>query len=185
MRPTKPRLLPLPAGEIPEELLRYTGSRPGEPVLNIYATLARHPKLAKRWLVFGAHVLGKSALPPRERELVILRTGFRCQSEYEWGQHVRIGKAAGLSDEEIKRIAKGPDAPGWSERDTALLRASDELHDDCCITDATWQALGQWYGEQALLDLIFAIGQYRLVCMALNSLGIQREPGVPGFAETL
>jgi alkylhydroperoxidase family enzyme len=178
-------MLPLPASEIPEELLKYTGSRPGQPVLNIYATIARHPGLAKRWLVFGAHVLGKSTLPARERELVILRTGWRCQSEYEWGQHTRIAKAAGLSDDEIKRIAKGPEAPGWSERDVSLLRATDELHDDCCIAEPTWQALCKHYNEQELLDLIFAIGQYRLVCMALNSLGVQREPGTPGFAQTV
>ena len=185
MRPTTPRMLPLPVSEIPEEVLKYSGAAPGKPVLNIYATVARHPKLAKRWLLFGAHVLGKSTLPPRERELVILRTGWRCQSEYEWGQHTRVGKQAGLTADEIKRIAKGPEAPGWSALDATLLRATDELHDDCCISDATWQALSASYGEQQLLDLIFAIGQYRLVCMALNSLGVQREPGTPGFAETL
>jgi len=185
MRPKEPRLQPLPASEVPEELQKYTGAAPGAPVLNIYATLARHPKLAKRWLVFGTHVLGKSTLDARARELVILRIGYRCQSEYEWGQHVRIGRAAGLTDEEIKRIAKGPDATGWAPFDATLLRAADELHDDCCITDATWRALAERYSEQQLIDLIFAIGQYTLVCMALNSLGVQREPGTLGFAETL
>lgn len=185
MRPKTPRMLPLPASEIPEELLPYAGSRPGEPVLNIYATLARHPKLAKRWLVFGAHVLAKSTLPARERELVVLRTGYLCKSEYEWGQHVRIGKMTGLTDAEIARIAKGPSASGWSERDAALLRAADELHEDCCIGDATWNALRKHYGEQELLDLVFTIGQYTLVSMALNTLGVQREPGVPGFDETV
>ena len=185
MRLKTPRLSPLPESEVPEELHKYAGSGPGRPMLNIYRTVARHPKLAKRWLVFGAHVLGKSSLPARERELVILRTGFLCKSEYEWGQHVRIAKASGLNDEEIKRIAKGPDAPGWSANDAALLRAADELYEDCFISDATWQALSASYDEQQLLDLIFAIGQYTMVCMALNSLGVQLEPGMKGFEGVL
>ncbi|HMI93555.1 MAG TPA: carboxymuconolactone decarboxylase family protein [Polyangiales bacterium] len=175
MRPTQPRLAPLPPDQIPEEILKYAGGGPGKPVLNIYATVARHPKLAKRWLVFGSHVLGKSTLSARERELVILRTGHLCKSAYEWGQHVRIGKAAGLTDAEIQGIMEGPDAPGWDAFDAVLLRAADELHADSCISDSTWQALAARYSEQQLLDLIFAIGQYTLVCMALNSLGVQLE----------
>jgi 4-carboxymuconolactone decarboxylase len=183
-RLNKPRVEMLPSEEVPEEVRKYAGAGPNRPVLNIYRTIARHPGLAKRWLVFGSHVLGKSTLDARTRELVILRTGWRCQSEYEWGQHSRIGKAAGLSDEEIKRIAQGPEAAGWSDFDRALLRAADELHDDSFISDATWQELTKRFNEQQMIDLIFAVGQYTLVSMALNSLGVQLEPGTPGFAET-
>lgn len=183
-RLSEPRVHPLPDAEVPDEVRKYAGVRPDGSVLNIYRTLARHPKLAKRWLVFGTHVLSKSTLSARERELVILRTGWLCRSEYEWGQHARIGKAAGLGADEIKRIAQGPDAPGWSAFDATLLRAADELHADQFITDATWQALRERYDEQQVIDLIFAIGQYTLVCMALNSLGVQLEPGTPGFAQT-
>lgn len=175
MRPSQPRLAPLPKDQIPEELLKYTGADQGRPVLNIYATVARHPKLAKRWLVFGSHVLSKSTLSARDRELVILRTGHLCKSAYEWGQHVRIARQVGISEDEIKRIQDGPDAPGWSPFEAVLLRAADELYEDTCISDATWQALAARYSEEQLLDLIFAIGQYTLVCMALNSLGVQLE----------
>jgi alkylhydroperoxidase family enzyme len=184
MRLTTPRLSPLPQDQIPEEIRKYTGARPGQPVLNVYATVARHAKLAKRWLVFGAHVLAKNSLSNRERELVILRTGWRCNSEYEWGQHVRIGREAGLSVEEVKRIALGPDAPGWDPFDATLLRAADELHDDQFLSDATWGALCTRYGEEQMLDLIFTIGQYTLVSMVLNTLGVQLEAGTPGFAAT-
>lgn len=149
--------------------------------LNIFTTLIHHPKLMKRWQVFGSHVLNKSTLPPRDRELLILRIGWLCRCEYEFGQHVVIGKEAGLSDEEIERIARGPDATGWEPFDATLLRAADELHGDAFLSDETWQALAQRYDTRQLIDVVFTVGQYNLVSMALNSLGVQLDEGFPGF----
>ena len=115
----KLRLVPLPPSEWTDEVREALGPRTVEGrALNIYTTLAHHPELLKRWLVFGAHILG-------ERELLILRTGYRCQSEYEWGQHARIARMVGLSDEEIRRITQGPDAPQWEPGEALLLRAAD------------------------------------------------------------
>jgi alkylhydroperoxidase family enzyme len=176
MRLDKPRVAPLTVDEIDPELRVRFGDGP---VLNIFRTLANHPGLMKRWLVFGNHVLSKSTLPARERELLILRIGWLCQAGYEWGQHVVIGKAAGLSDEEIARIAKGPSAAEWSAADRALLRATDELHEDAFISDATWSELAGTWSTQQLMDLVFTVGQYNLVSMALNSLGVQPELGLP------
>jgi alkylhydroperoxidase family enzyme len=176
MRLQKPRVAPLADDQLEPELKVRFGNGP---ILNIFRTLANHPGLAKRWLVFGNHVLAKSTLPARERELLILRIGWLCRAGYEWGQHVVIGKASGLSDEEIARIAKGPDAKGWSEGDRALLRATDELHADAFIGDATWAELSKTWSTQQLMDLVFTVGQYNLVSMALNTLGVQPEPGLP------
>ena len=117
----------------------------------------------------------------RERELLILRIGWLCQAEYEWGQHVVFGKGAGLTDEEIARIKEGPDAKGWAPFDAALLRAADELHADAFISDATWAALSARYSTEQLMDVVFAVGQYNLVSMALNTFGVQLDKGVKGF----
>ncbi len=188
MRLTQPRIEPLPTEQIPEELRRYVSAGSAGsmgPILNVYRTVARHAKLAKRWLVFGTHVMAKSSLSHRERELLILRTGFLCRSEYEWGQHAVIGKLAGISDAELVRIGLGPDAPGWSAFEAALLRAADELHEDSFVSDATWQALRAQYGEEQMLDLLFTVGQYTLVSMVLNSCGVQLEPGTAGWPEEL
>jgi 4-carboxymuconolactone decarboxylase len=57
----------------------------------------------------------------RDRELVILRAGYNWKAGYEWAQHKRIGLDCGLTEEEIERIKAGPDAPGWSANDKALL----------------------------------------------------------------
>jgi 4-carboxymuconolactone decarboxylase len=181
-RPAAARLAPLAPDEQDEqarELLAGAG-RPGTPASNIFTTLVRHPGLFRRWLPFGGKLLS-GKLPPRDRELLILRTGWRCRSEYEWGQHVLIGREVGLTDEEIRRIQTGPDAPGWSEAEVRLLRAVDELHDDAGISDATWAALTDHYDEPQLIEVPMVVGHYHLVAFTLNSLGVQREPGVPGF----
>jgi alkylhydroperoxidase family enzyme len=155
------------------ELLQPNGSK-SRP-LNIFLTLVRHPKLFKRWQVFGSHVLAKSSLPARERELVILRTGHLCKSGYEFHQHTRIGLQAGLTSDEIAKLQR--DDAEWTGKDAALIRAADELHADQFISDATWQALSKDWNQQQLMDLVFAIGQYTLVSMALNTFGVQIESG--------
>jgi alkylhydroperoxidase family enzyme len=182
MTSASPRLSPLPESEWTSEIREILPRGLGKGrVLNIFTTLAHHPKLLKRWLVFGNHVLFKSSLSPREREMAILRTGKLCNSEYEWGQHVVIGRQVGLTDGEIRRIAEGSDAPGWTEHEANLLRAVDELHRDYRISDATWSALSTHYDKQQLLDLVFAVGQYTMVSMALRTLGVELDEGIEGF----
>lgn len=177
VRPTSPRLAPLDGDALDEE----TRSLVGESPFNIFRTLARHPKLLKRWLVFGNHVLAKSTLPERERELVILRVGWNCRAAYEFGQHRVIGLRSGLNDDEVEALCAEPSAHEWSDDDLALIAAADELVADQCITDDTFAALSQRWNEHQLLDLIFTVGQYTLVSMALNSLGVELDDGLEGF----
>lgn len=172
-----PRIPPLPAeGRDPrtEELLASI-RQPDGTELNIFATLARHPKLFKRWSAFGGTLLYGGVLPSRARELLILRTGYLCRAPYEWGQHVTIGLAAGLTEEEIARVADGPDADGWSADEALLLRATDELHTDSRIGDATWAALAERWDDQQLIEVCMVVGQYHLVSFTLNSLGVEPE----------
>jgi alkylhydroperoxidase family enzyme len=186
MRLSKPRVAPLEPADWNDEQkeLMSRFDRPGSPsASNIFRTLAHHPELMRRWLVFGNHILGKSTLPPRERELLILRVGWLCRAGYEWGQHVVIGKRTGLTDEEIARVPVGPDAPGWEPFDAVLLRAADELCGDAFLSDATWQALGERYDTKQLMDVVFTVGQYNLVSMALNTLGVQLDAGIEGLPE--
>jgi len=172
-----PRIPPLPAEGRDPRTEEYLASlrQPDGTELNIFATLARHPKLFKRWSAFGGTLLYGGVLPARERELLILRTGYLCRAPYEWGQHVVIGRAAGLTDEEIARVAAGPDADGWSPDEALLLRATDELHADSRIGDATWAALAARWDDQQLIEVCMVVGQYHLVSFALNSLGVEPE----------
>jgi len=183
MRLSAPRITPLDEKDWSDEA-REQLSRTAESgrVYNIFSTLARYPKLLKRWLPFANHVLFKSALPPRAREILILRIGWLCRAEYEWAQHVVIGRRAGLTDADLQRIADGPDAPGWEPFEAALLRAADELHRDAFVSQATWAALAARYGTEQLMDVIFTVGQYTLISMALNTLGVALDPGLEGFS---
>jgi 4-carboxymuconolactone decarboxylase len=178
MRLEKPRLDPLDLEEIDSD----TRSRFGDgKVLNIFRTLAHHPKLMKRWLVFGNHILAKNSLSARDRELAILRVGWLRKAEYEWGQHAEIALNSDITRDEIKRVTLGPDAEGWGDREVAVLRATDELVNDAFIGDETWKALSSFFNKEQLMDLVFTVGQYNLVSMALNTLGVQLEEGVEGF----
>ena len=182
MKLGKPRLEPIPPEDWTDEIKKTLQPNVDKgTVFNIFKTLAHHPDLFRRWLVFGNHVLFKSSLAARERELVILRIGWLCEAEYEWAQHVVIGKEAGLSQEEIDRIKGGPNARGWNEPDRLLLQATDELRRDAFVQDATWSGLSQHFDKKQLMDLVFAVGQYNLVSMALNTLGVQLDEGLEGF----
>lgn len=180
--PTSPRIPPLTPDEQDDQAreLLAGAAAPGAPAANIFTTLVRHPGLFRRWLPFGGKLLA-GKLTARDRELLILRTGWRCRSAYEWGQHVLIARKSGITDEEIERIKSGPDAPGWDAFDAALLRAADELHDDHVISDATWATLAARYDERQLIEVPMVVGHYHLVAFTLNSLGVQREPGVPAM----
>jgi 4-carboxymuconolactone decarboxylase len=172
-----PRLEPLPQGEIGEVALRairdlqeVNGNAADVPVNSDFATLGRHPELLAAFLDFGVKFLADTALPPRERELAILRTGWLCGAPFEFGEHVRIGKEAGLTSEEIDRVKQGSLAPGWSELDRAVLKACEELHSDSMISDATWVVLEKHFDERQLIELPILAGQYHKVAYIQNTM---------------
>jgi len=183
--PAAPRIPPLPPDEQDEqarELLAQVqiADAPDAPTANIFSTLVRHPGLFRRWLPFGGKLLA-GKLPARERELLILRTAWLCQAEYEWAQHAVIGRAVGLSDAEIDRVRDGPDAAGWDPFEVTLLCAADELHASARIDEATWNELTSRYDEQQLIEVPMLVGAYHMVAFTLNALGVPLEAGVEGF----
>lgn len=147
-------------------------------MLNIFKTLLNHPDAMRGFMGWGSYVLSKkNTLPSREREMVVLRTGFLCGSGYEWTQHVPIGQRAGLSDAEIIAIKQGADAPAWSAADAALIRACDELHARQFISDSTWKVLKTHFSDKQCMDVVFTAGQYTQVSMLLNTFGVQLDEG--------
>jgi alkylhydroperoxidase family enzyme len=145
--------------------------------LNLMGTQLLHPALAKAALPLNAHVAKGITVSTRVRELLILRIAWLQRSEYEYVQHIRQGRLAGLTDAEIDRVQQGPDAPGWDPLDAELLRAVDELHKVACIQDATWARLAAHFDTRQLMDLVYIVGCYGVVSMFCNTCKVALEPG--------
>jgi len=165
--------------------LRPPGSAPrpagaARPASNILGTFAWHPDLAKAFFTFNSHLF-RSTLTARHREIVTVRVGWLRHAEYEWAQHVRMAKNVGLTDEEVDAINAGPESPVWGPPDAAVLRAVDELVNDRYISDATWKQLSDHLDRKQVMDLAFTVGAYDLLGMAMNSFGLQLDPGLAEF----
>jgi 4-carboxymuconolactone decarboxylase len=148
--------------------------------LNIFRTMVRHRGLADRFNRFGGYLLFKGLLPAREREIVILRVGWRCGSVYEFGQHTVMSKPAGITDEEIRRLAE-ESTDGWSEGDRDLVVFADELCGTNTVSDPTWERLASRWSDEQMIELLLLGGFYRMVSGFLNGAGVQLDDGVPGW----
>jgi alkylhydroperoxidase family enzyme len=142
--------------------------------LNLLGLFAHHPALTRAYNAFTGHLLFATTLSTRQRELVVLRVAAVRGAEYEWRQHVPLAGDAGLDRDEIARVAAGPGA-GWDGLDRALLTAVDELIADATISDATWDELRAHLDEQQLMDLVFTVGGYDALAMAMRAFRIELD----------
>jgi alkylhydroperoxidase family enzyme len=178
------RIEPLPIEEWPSEMtdalpaITRAGASPlqeAQKVKNALGTLAHHPALAGAWLQFNAQVLRATTLTERQRELLILRVTVLRKSTYNWAEHVLIARRSGLNDDDIARVAYGPDAPYWDPLEAALLRSVDELVADGVVSDETWAMLAQHLEPRQLLDLIFLVGAYETVGWMARSFALDMD----------
>jgi alkylhydroperoxidase family enzyme len=140
--------------------------------LNALGLFAHHPALTHAFNTFNGHVQFATTLTTRQRELLILRVAALRSSDYEWAQHVILGRDAGLADDEMAAIAEGPDARYWSPVERALLQATDELLATATVTDATYAALAAELDTQQLIDVVFTVGCYDTVAMAFRTFDV-------------
>ncbi|SHM66067.1 carboxymuconolactone decarboxylase family protein [Cryptosporangium aurantiacum] len=142
---------------------------------NLLGVLANHPALTTAFLQFNGHLLYGSPLPGRYRELVVLRVAWLRRCDYEWAQHVIQAYGVGISDDEIDRVADGPDAPGWTALERALLTATDELLDEGAIGGVTWRELHAELDDQQLLDVVFTVGTYDMLAKAMRTVEVELD----------
>lgn len=168
LRPPNPRHRPMPTKDRPK-------------ALNTLGTFAHHPELARAYFTFNGHLLLATTLSERQRELVVMRVAALRQSSYEWYQHLFVARDAGLTDEEVGRIAYGPDAPLWSPLEAAILRAVDELTLDGGISASTWEVLAAEFDTRQLLDLVFTAGGYDILARLFKSFDLTIDDDIPAL----
>ena len=139
---------------------------------NILATLVRHPDLTRAYLKFNAYLLIDSALPARPREVALLRIVHLRDCAYLWSHHVPLAQRAGLTAAEIDAIHHGEVT---NAQDRVVVRAADELNQNSTISDTTWAELGRHFDDRQRMDLVFTVGGYCLLAMAVNTFGIEDE----------
>jgi alkylhydroperoxidase family enzyme len=184
--PKPPRIAPLEppyAPGVEEKLRKWMPPNSGLEPLALFRTLQVHGELASRMRPLGAGILGHGLVEPRLREIMIHRTCARCGAEYEWGVHaVAFGKPLGLSDEQLAATVHGdPDDPIWSERERAVLRLADELHDTAGASDATFTELQAYFAPEQILELVVTAGWYHTISFTINAARVQREPWAMRF----
>lgn len=157
-----------PAATPPEELAERVRTLP-----EIVRTWLRHPDLFACETELGIQLLVRGALPPRDRELAILRIAWLCQAPYEWGEHVIVAKKVGITSAEIERVTQGAAAAGWNAHERAILSAVEELHAGATLSDATWAVLAASYDDRQLIELPILIGQYQTVAYYQNALRLR------------
>lgn len=175
---TRPRVEPLPHDDA---VAAAEGA--GVPTLfadlNVFRVLLRHPKLAKPVHDLLLALLVRPSLDPRLRELVIMRLGWCTGSVYEWTQHWPIALRSNLTEDEVLAVREWPATDGFGPAERAVLTATDETLRDGRISDETWAACTEHLGDDAArLELVAAIGTWRMIAALLRTLDVPLEDGV-------
>ena len=143
--------------------------------LNVLGFLAHHPALATAYHHFNGHVLFATTITPRQRELLVLRVAALRDAAYEWAQHALIAADVGIPPEEVERIRTGAVTEGWAPLDAALLAAAGELVRDARIAEPTYATLAAELDTQQLMDVVFTVGAYDLLAMAMRTFDVELD----------
>lgn len=175
MRPTAPRIRPLPTADFTDAQARVLGSGRGDPIneLHFVRTLVQHLDLYKRFVPFARGLVSETSLSPRHREILTLRTLALTGEHYESGHHDQMACDAGLVRTEIEAARAG--GAGLESFERRLAQAAEELVRTYCLSDATWAALARQYTTEQMIELHFTVGNYVLMSMLTISVGMQSE----------
>lgn len=149
--------------------------------LSVFRILLHNPRLSKAVYGLLSTLLWGGTLDGRLRELVIMRLGWATRSDYEWTQHWRVATGMGIPEADLLGVRDWERYPAYSELDRAVLRATDETLRDGAIGDATWTELASTLDHRQLLELVCAIGNWRLFSSLLRSVDVPLEDGVASW----
>ncbi len=152
---------------------------------HLYRTLLRNSRVFRAFLKFNATVMPGGQLTRRQTEIAILRVAWKTRCYYEWSQHVDIGTRAGLTAEDIIKVARGGELGGWVDPECAILEGVDEWVDDHVISSGVWERLAKHFDESLLIEFTLMVGGYVALAGVLNSVGVQLERQVGQAVEAV
>lgn len=149
---------------------------------NMPLTFARHPQLSRAVFEFSRHIQESAEIPARLREIIIMRVAWLNRTDYVWGQHNQMMRRLEMGDEHVQGIKAGPDAPVWSADERLVLRVVDELVKTRKVADGAWKALADRFSTKQILDILAVVGQYSMLALLFNAIGLRLEPRFKEFA---
>ncbi|MEO6092826.1 MAG: carboxymuconolactone decarboxylase family protein [Novosphingobium sp.] len=183
------RIAPLAENELNDDALEISrklrlafGIPEDGEVPELLRTMLRHPGLFKVQMDMGMELAGKGAIPPRDREIAVLRNAWLIGAPYEWGEHVDLAKRYGMTAEEVARTITGSSAPEWTEHEAAICKGVEELQADAMISDATWAVLAKTWDETQLMEFPILVGQYTSTAFLQNSVRVRLAEDNPGLS---
>jgi alkylhydroperoxidase family enzyme len=150
--------------------------------LNLLGLQAHHPPLTAAYNTLIGHLLYASTITARQRELLVLTVAALRDSQYLWAQHAESADDAGITAVEVDRVKAGPAAEGWSPMEAALLGAATDLVQGARIGDASWTTLAAELDSRQLMDVVFTVGAYDLLAMALRSFDVELDDDLRDWA---
>lgn len=179
------RIAPLKPNEwTPEarEFLEATIGAEKAATFNMPRTFARHPQLIRALFDFNRNVQQSAEISPRLREIIIMRVAWLNRIDYVWGQHNQMMRALKMGEEYIQAVKAGADDPVWSAEERSVLKVVDELVRTRELTDVAWKGLAERYSSKQILDILAVLGQYSMLAIVFNAVGLQLEPQFKEFA---
>ncbi|MBJ7332074.1 MAG: carboxymuconolactone decarboxylase family protein [Solirubrobacteraceae bacterium] len=175
------RIAPLPepwSEEDEASILRWRHPENHHDPLLLTRVLQRHPKIARRLRDMGQSIYLSGQLDAHDRQVAIMRICALVRCEYEWGGQAAFwGPRTGLSEADCDALVlSSADDVRWTEREVAVIAAVDELEETGSWGEDTWATLRTWHSEEAMLELLAAIGWYRTICTYCNTLALDLEP---------
>lgn len=182
-----PRIEAIPDAAIPDELRAVVnetraslGLGPAKPLPEYTRLVAKNPTVFRPHMEMGTAIFS-GQIPPRERELAVLRVAWVSGAPFEWGEHVNIARRVGITRDEIERVTRGSAAAGWTKHESAIIRGVDELILDQVLYDQTYETLARQWSEEQLIEYLMMVGHYVATAFVQNSLRVRLAADNPGL----
>ena len=146
---------------------------------NIFRAIGNSPPVLQSYMRYGTTLWETGDLTARERELLILVVARALRSEYEWHQHVDIGRDAGISDEELRHVARSDYTP-FPEREQAIMRYAEAVAGGA-VTGPLFEAAATVTDTETVVGLTLLAGHYLLTARFLDALAVPIEDSFAGW----